>query len=275
MAERPCELDQLISSYRPGHAMPRGFYTSQAIYDYDIAQVWNRNWIWAGHQSQIPNPGDYFLFDYGPESIIVVRDRDGNIRAHLNVCRHRGSRICTDAKGSARVFACPYHAWTFELSGKLRAARNMDPDFDPSDWGLFPVRVKVFQGLIFVCADPETPALEPVLDRLAPLTAPYQLDNLKVAHTASFPVPANWKLAVENYLECYHCGPAHKDYSRSHSLKSPREMEGLTGPLKERAPIVGLSADELELVGDADDADGRIHAAVRLSAFFEEGSGHE
>ncbi len=247
---RPFELDTLMSAHKHGHALPRGFYTSEEIYDHDITRVWSRNWLWAGHTSQVPNPGDYFLFDYGPESIIVTRDRDGEIRAHQNVCRHRGSRICTEAAGSARVFVCPYHAWTFELSGKLRAAQNMGPEFDPSDYGLLPVRASVFQGLIFLCADAETPPLEPSLTQLATLTAPYGLDNLKVAHSASFPVPADWKLAVENYLECYHCGPAHKDYSRSHSLKSPQEMEGLIGPLKARAESVGLSANELDLIGD-------------------------
>ena len=126
MTQRPVELDGLIAEHQRGLAMPRGFYTSQAVYDYDIAQVWNKNWIWVGHECQIPEAGDYFLFDYGQESIIVVRDREGTIRAHLNVCRHRGSRVCTETSGNARVFVCPYHAWTFELTGKLRAGRAME-----------------------------------------------------------------------------------------------------------------------------------------------------
>ena len=249
MTQRPAELADLMAGYQRGLAMPRGFYTSQAIYDYDIAQVWNKNWIWVGHESQIPESGDYFLFDYGPESIIIVRDREGVVRAHLNVCRHRGSRVCTEASGKARVFSCPYHAWTFELTGELRAGRAMGPDFDPSRWGLFPARVTVFQGLIFICIDADTPALEPILARLAPFTAPYGLEKLKIANKAVYPVPANWKLAVENYLECYHCGPAHQDYSRSHSLKSPKEMAALAGPLAERAAAAGLSPDALDLTG--------------------------
>lgn len=251
MTHRPVELDDLMTQHHHGHAMPRGFYTSQAVYDYDIAQVWNKNWIWAGHESQIPEAGDYFLFDYGQESIIIVRDRAGDVRAHLNVCRHRGSRVCTEPAGKARVFSCPYHAWTFELTGELRAGRAMGPDFDPSKWGLFPARVTVFQGLIFICTDTGTPALEPTLARLAPYTEPYGLDDLKIAHKATYPVPANWKLAVENYLECYHCGPAHQDYSRSHSLKSPGDLAALAGPLAERAAAAGLSPDTLDLTGSA------------------------
>lgn len=261
MTQRPVELDGLIAEHQRGLAMPRGFYTSQAVYDYDIAQVWNKNWIWVGHECQIPEAGDYFLFDYGQESIIVVRDREGTIRAHLNVCRHRGSRVCTETSGNARVFVCPYHAWTFELTGKLRAGRAMGPDFDPSRWGLHSARVAVFQGLIFVCCDADTPALEPTFAKLAPFTAPYGLENLKIAHKAVYPVPANWKLAVENYLECYHCGPAHQDYSRSHSLKSPKEMAELAGPLAERAAAAGLSPDMLDLTG-------RAVSSSCISAFY-------
>ncbi|MGI9355792.1 MAG: aromatic ring-hydroxylating oxygenase subunit alpha, partial [Rhizobiaceae bacterium] len=251
MLDRPTELNNLLADYRSGLAMPRGFYASHEIYEYDVAAIWNRNWIWVGHQSQIPEPGDYFLFDYGPESIIVVRDREGEIRAHLNVCRHRGSRVCTEATGNARVFVCPYHAWTYDLSGRLRAGREMGPDFQPEKWGLFEARVTVFQGMIFVCADPATPALDDALSELAPLTAPFGLENLKVAYVATYPVPANWKLAFENYLECYHCGPAHQDYSKSHSLKSPKEMAALLEPMQERACEMGLPNTVLDLTGDA------------------------
>lgn len=251
MNSRPFELDALIASHRYGHALSRGFYTSQDIYNYDIVQVWSRNWLWAGHVSQIPSTGDYFLFDYGSESIIVVRDRDGDILAHMNVCRHRGSRVCTAQSGNSRVLVCPYHAWTYELSGKLRASNHMGKDFDPDLIGLLPVQVSVINGLIFVCADANTPSLDPVVTQLSPLVEPYGFEDLKVAHTASFPVPANWKLAVENYLECYHCGPAHKEYSRSHSLNSPQDMVVLIEPLKARSAEIGLSPIELELVGAA------------------------
>jgi len=249
--KRPAALDSLIASHRPSHALPRDFYTDPAIFEHDIAAYWNRNWLWAGHESQIAEPGDYFLFDYGPESIIVLRDREGAVRAHLNVCRHRGSRVCTEASGKARSFVCPYHAWTYELSGDLRAGRAMGPDFDPADWSLFPARVRVFQGLIFVCASQDAPPIETSLDRIAPMTAPFGLDGLKIAHTASYPVPANWKLAVENYMECYHCAPSHKEYARSHTLKAPHELAQLVGPMRERAAQIGLVPEDINLTGDA------------------------
>lgn len=239
------DLQDVLADYRPGFALPREMYTSQDVYDRDIAQVWNRSWLWVGHVSQIPEPGDYFLFDYGPESIIVVRDRTGEVRAHMNVCRHRGSRVCLEASGNARSFVCPYHAWTFELTGELRGGRAMGPDFDPGEWGLFPAQVRVFQGLILVCASTDAPPLDPGLAELAPLMAPFGFDTLKVAHTASYTVPANWKLAVENYMECYHCAPSHQDYSRSHSLKSPKDVQMLMVPMLERAEKMGLPATEL------------------------------
>ncbi|WP_299846947.1 aromatic ring-hydroxylating dioxygenase subunit alpha [uncultured Roseovarius sp.] len=251
MMSRPDEMDDLMAQHRQGHALPRGFYTSDAIFDYDIATVWNRNWIWVGHESQIPEPGDYFLFDYGHESLIIVRDREGEVRAHLNVCRHRGSRVCTEDSGRARVFVCPYHAWTYELSGELRAGREMGPDFDPSKWGLLPAQVIVFQGLILVCPSSDAPPLDTALAQLAPLTAPFGLEDLKVVHTASYPVPANWKLALENYLECYHCAPAHQEYSRSHTLKSPQQMEALLPDMCERAVAAGLPDQTLDLTGEA------------------------
>ncbi len=245
MARNTLGLDALCDEYVEGHALPRGFYTSQDIYDHDIAAYWSRSWLWAGHVSQIPEPGDYFLFDYGPESIIVVRDREGEVRAHLNVCRHRGSRVCTERSGNARVFVCPYHAWTFELGGDLRAGREMGADFDHGKWGLFPAELRIFQGLIFVCASAVAPPIDGALADLTPLTEPFGIEDLKIVHSASYPVPANWKLAVENYMECYHCAPSHKEYSRSHTLKAPQEMAGLLEPLRERSRQIGLPAEDL------------------------------
>lgn len=243
----PATIKQILKDHKDGMAMPREMYTSREVYDHDIASFWNRSWIWVGHICQLPEPGDYFLFDYGPESIIIVRDREGEIRAHLNVCRHRGSRVCVEQSGRARAFVCPYHAWTFELSGELRAGRAMGPDFDPGEYGLFPAQVRIFEGLIFVCASTDAPEIDAGLAQLAKLTAPFELANMKIAHQANYPVPANWKLAQENYLECYHCAPAHLDYARSHSLKNPADVEALMPALLDRAEAVGLPRETMSI----------------------------
>ncbi len=242
-------MRDLIDQHREGFALPRHFYASQAVFDHDIQRFWSHNWIWVGHISQVAEPGDFFVFEYAQESVIVVRDGEGQVRAHLNVCRHRGSRVCLEASGSARSFVCPYHAWTFDLSGKLRNGRLMGPDFDPADYGLFAARIRIFEGLIFVCVDQDAPDLEPGLAAIAELAAPFELARMKMAHRASYPVPANWKLALENYLECYHCAPSHKEYARSHSLKDPDQVQAFLPDLHERMAGIGLSVEEVNQTG--------------------------
>ncbi|WP_433989363.1 Carnitine monooxygenase oxygenase subunit (plasmid) [Pseudoseohaeicola sp. NH-UV-7] len=246
--QKPAGLGALVQKCQPGFALPRDFYTRPDIYQHDIKTYWNESWIWVGHVSQIVEKGAFFLFEYGHESIIVVRDGSDRVRAYLNVCRHRGSRVCVEHQGTARVFSCPYHAWTYDLDGKLRGGREMGPDFDPAQYGLFEAHARVFEGLIFISTGANPPDIDAGLDQLRPLVAPFDLANLKLAHTASYPVPANWKLAIENYMECYHCAPAHKDYSRSHSLKDPASMtDELVGAMQDKARAAGLDTTEISL----------------------------
>lgn len=241
-------LENLLGDYTTGHALPRDFYTSDAVYEIDIKQYWNKSWIWVGHISQLAQIGDYMVFEYGPESVIIVRDKQDRILAFQNICRHRGSRICLKKSGSARVFSCPYHAWTYELNGKLRAAREMGSNFNPENYHLLGVHLRVFEGLIFICSAENPPAIELGLSKLQPLVAPFQLDKMKIAHSKVYPVPANWKLALENYMECYHCAPAHTEYSRSHSLKDPAILtEDLRNVLKVKSQQVGIPTLELQI----------------------------
>jgi Rieske 2Fe-2S family protein len=243
-------MRQLANTYTPGRSLDRMFYTSPAVYERDILKVWCESWLWAGHVSQIPGNGDYFLFTFATESVIVVRDGDGEVRAHLNVCRHRGSRVCLKASGNAKVFSCPYHGWTYGLNGALRGARMMGDGFDPAAHGLDRVNVAIFEGLIFICLSESPPNLALALARLKPHVAPFGLENAKIAHTRRYAVPANWKLVLENYLECYHCAPAHKEYSRSHSLKDPATMtEELVGAMRERARAAGLTTEVVNATG--------------------------
>lgn len=257
------KLKRLCAQQKDGFALSREFYTSDAVFQHDIKSYWNNSWIWVGHICQVPEPGDFFLFDYGPESVIIARDRDGEVGAFINVCRHRGSRVCVEKAGNARVFSCPYHAWTYELNGRLRAAREMDDDFDAASHGLLKAQVRIFQGLIFVCASEQAPEIDQGLARIAPLTEVYGLEHLKIAHEASFPVPANWKLAVENYMECYHCAPAHLEYSRSHSLKDPKSKT---------EELMTAMADELQaagMPGGAVSINGAQNGLVEMDFYFE------
>jgi len=243
-------LRERARGYQQGRSLERDFYISEDVYRLDIELVWCENWIWTGHTSQIPATGDFFLFSFGTESIILVRDADGAVRAHLNVCRHRGSRVCLENAGKARSFSCPYHGWTYSLDGSLRAGRMMGDEFAREDHGLLPVHVEVFEGLIFVNLSEEPTDLRMALARLKPFVAPFDITNTKVAALRTYPVPANWKLAVENYLECYHCAPAHADYSRSHSLKDPASItDELLGSMRDKAQLVEMVTDEIAETG--------------------------
>ena len=239
---------ELISKYQGFQSLPRQFYTSETVYKMDIQHYWNHSWIWVGHINQIPNIGDFFLFDYGYESVIIARDKNDNVNAFLNVCRHRGSRVCIEKSGNTRVFVCPYHAWTYELNGSLRAARVMEDNFNSAEYSLKKVNLRIFHGLIFICVADNPPNIDEGLLQLEPLVEPFEFENLKIVHSANYPVAANWKLALENYMECYHCAPAHLEYSRSHSLKDPSSANiELKNCMLKRSMDVGLSGEELHI----------------------------
>ena len=239
---------ELISKYQGSQSLPRQFYTSETVYKMDIQHYWNHSWIWVGHINQIPNVGDFFLFDYGYESVIIARDKNNSVNAFLNVCRHRGSRVCIEKSGNTRLFVCPYHAWTYELNGSLRAAREMEDDFNTAEYSLKKVNLRIFHGLIFICVADNPPNIDEGLLQLEPLVEPFEFEKLKIVHSANYPVAANWKLALENYMECYHCAPAHLEYSRSHSLRDPSSANiELKNCMLKKSMDVGLSGEELHI----------------------------
>jgi Rieske 2Fe-2S family protein len=200
----------------------------------------------VGHASQVPEKGDYVLFEIAGESVIVVRDGEGGINALLNVCRHRGSRICDGPSGRESRLVCKYHGWTYGLDGSLKAAGFPPEGLDKSRLGLKRLQVRVLQGLIFVNFDPSPASFEPLERELGPLLASWRLDQAKVAHRQNYPIAANWKLTVENYCECYHCLPAHPEYSVGHGRAIPdRECEAELGDVLARAGSVGLSGETL------------------------------
>ena len=206
-------IDALIEAQRPGYSLDQAFYRDDAIFERDCERVLRRHWFMAGHVSEIPDPGDYRLFDVASESIVLVRGREGAVHAHYNVCRHRGSRVLLAPTGNAASITCGYHGWSYTLDGRLRTAPRMPENFVPAEYGLKPCHVKVVEGLIFVClAEGPAPDIDAVAGHLRPLLRLHGFANARLAHREVFPVQANWKLAIENYLECYHCKPAHPEY---------------------------------------------------------------
>ena len=242
-------IKELIERQRERHSLAREFYTDPDIYERDIERIFLKSWLYAGHQSEIRNAGDWFLYELAGESIIIARGLDGEIRAMLNVCRHRGSRICLEQKGCAKRLICRYHGWTYELDGKLAGASRMGDDFDKSDISLKRIHVELLDGMIFVNFADQPASFDPVREGLADCLRPYDLAGARVAHRQSYPIKANWKLAVENYCECYHCAPAHPEYSRGHSLAHQGMRSGeLYESVMARASACGLSADCVNLM---------------------------
>jgi phenylpropionate dioxygenase-like ring-hydroxylating dioxygenase large terminal subunit len=236
------EIIELAASQPEMMAMPQAFYKDPDIYQKDIDKIFMNSWLYAGHQSEIPKTGDWFLFEFADESVIIVRNKDDEINALLNVCRHRGSRICIESKGCSKRLTCRYHGWTYDLEGQLRAAAHMGESFDKSEIGLKRIHVESLDGLIFINFAENPSSFAPVQDGLAESLRPYDLKNAKIAHRQSYPIAANWKLALENYTECYHCALAHPEYSRGHSLAYPDEKSvELYEKVLSRAADCGLS----------------------------------
>lgn len=207
---------------RSGFALDSYFYRSHLTYQRELERIIYKSWLYAGHISQIPNPGDYFLFDLGEDSIIINRDASGEVHAMHNICRHRGARVCEDLRGNRTSFVCPYHGWVYNDDGSLKVARDMNllEGFNDADFGLKPVNYKVFEGLIFINCDIEAPDWSSELEKLSKPIQGYDLANAKIAESTLYKVDANWKLCLENYLECYHCATSHRAYAKSHSLKA-------------------------------------------------------
>ncbi|WP_137388247.1 aromatic ring-hydroxylating oxygenase subunit alpha [Rhodoligotrophos defluvii] len=234
-------IDRLIAEHRPGYGLARPFYMDPAIFERDMERLIRRHWHCLGHESIIPNPGDFELFKLENEAIILTRGMDGVIHAMLNVCRHRGAEVCTKPKGNAKVFVCPYHAWTYANDGTLRAARLMPKDFDRHAHGLKKLHVRVAEGLIFISFAERPLDFDPIAQALRASCGQYGWAEAKVAHRETYELEANWKLAVENYVECYHCGPAHPEYSQTHALEQPAEMIAeLNAKMEQRTCALGI-----------------------------------
>jgi len=213
------ELRDLVNSEKsnPGLALSQPFYSEPDIFNSDITSVFKRQWLLVDHISRIPVKGEYFLFDIAGESIIVIRENESTVNAFYNVCRHRGSRLCVEAQGKKNLLTCPYHAWSYSLDGDLKAARTMPDDFDATLYPLHKCHIRVFHGLIFLNPGAgEPPDFDQLYSDFTPYLQLQGIDQCKIAKRTVCPNAANWKLVVENFVECYHCGPAHPEYCSVH-----------------------------------------------------------
>ena len=205
-SSRPESAAGLLSRRTAGWSLEAPFYTSREIFDLDVTAIFREHWLFVAAASEVPEPGDFVTVAVGPYSVIIVRDDDEQVRAFHNVCRHRGSRILDEDRGSVGNLVCPYHHWTYSVDGRLLHADNQPPAFDRSRFGLKPVHVRDVAGLVFICLADEPPTdVDEVASRIEPYLAPYELGLTKVAHQVDIVEDGNWKLVMENNRECYHC----------------------------------------------------------------------
>jgi Rieske 2Fe-2S family protein len=191
--------------------LPQRYFISPEIFATEQAEIFSRQWVLVGHQSQIAKAGDYFVREVAGESIIIVRDQKGEAHGFYNVCRHRGTRLCEEQAGHSSAIQCPYHAWTYGLDGRLVGAPHMDKvqGFDKAELSLRAVELALWEGFIFVTlADAPVP-LEETFAPLAGKFDHWNLPKLRSAKRIEYNVRANWKLIFENYSECYHCPGVH------------------------------------------------------------------
>jgi len=210
--------DAMLSRLRqrnPETALERDFYCSREDYQIDLDLIWYREWLFIGHDCEVPNPGNYLTVQIGDYPVVVVRDREGVLRAFHNSCRHRGSRICSAEHGTAARLVCPYHQWTYHLDGRLFSARDMGEDFNKSEHGLKAAHCASVGGYIWICLAAAAPDFAPIRTHLEPYFAPHKLHQAKVAFASTIIEQANWKLVWENNRECYHCAANHPELIRT------------------------------------------------------------
>ncbi len=219
-------MNQPILNLMPGDApfradpsdsytLPARFYHDPEIWALERDAIFYKSWYYAGHVSQVAESGCFLTVRIHDQNIFVARTRQGDLKAFYNVCPHRGHELVSGT-GKKNIITCPYHAWAFDFDGALKSARNTESvkGFDKSEFSLKEVRVEVFCGLVLVNLDP---GAKPFAEQMGDLEREIReyvptVDELQFAQRDTYDVEANWKVLIDNFLECYHCHPAHKDF---------------------------------------------------------------
>jgi choline monooxygenase len=216
MTEPSRHVEGLAGDLARGVSLPASWYTDLAVVARERERIFRRAWQYVGHARQVAAVGDYFTGSVGDIPVVVVRG-PGGVKALVNVCRHRRHEVMTGA-GNRKALQCPYHAWTYDLEGCLTAAPRSDgePGFRRDEWPLLPLRVEAWGPFLFVNPDADAPPLGAVLGELPELVARggIDVDALVLRDREEWRADANWKVMIENFLECYHCPVQHKAFSK-------------------------------------------------------------
>ncbi len=205
----------LTEACMPGYSLPQDFYVSADVLELDLEHVFARQWLFVAAVSELPLPGAVLTWSIGRDSVLLMRDTDGTVSAHHNVCRHRGCRLRPDGPGSVRAVVCPYHQWSYGLNGSLQRAPHMGSAPVADGASLRPVHLRNLGGLLFVCLADEPPPFDDVIAAVEPQLRLHEVEHTKVAARQHYSVQANWKLLVENNRECYHCRANHPEFCLS------------------------------------------------------------
>lgn len=257
MMSAPDVLSALMQR-KPNYSLPQAFYTDPGVLKADMENIFYKDWLFAIPSCEIPKEGDFVVYDVGAYSVVIVRGKDGEIRAFHNSCRHRGSVLCKSKKGSNPKLVCPYHQWTYELDGSLLWARDMGPDFDASKHGLKQVHCRNLSGMVYICLADDAPDITEFAEETARYLDKHDLENSKVAFESTIIEEGNWKLVWENNRECYHCAGNHPSLCRTFpedpgaiGNDGSGELAGALAKHVERCEAVGAaSAFKISDIGD-------------------------
>lgn len=254
-----------IQRRQSNHSLEQLFYIDPAIFEIDLDRIHRRHWLLAGPLCRLSRNGDFFTYQIANDSLVILRDEIGVVRAFHNVCRHRGSRVCLDEQGHAKRLVCPYHHWTYGLDGALCSARHLPQEVTHTSLGLHPVQARVVAGLIFVCLAAEPPDFEHTATDVGEYLAPHGLERTRICRRAVEVIQANWKVVAENFWECYHCAPTHPEFCGVMSYAHAQNNQRLLAERKQFERAWEESTRQRGLkVGRVEFSDRGLHQGGRL-----------
>ena len=207
------------------HTLERNYYVNPEILQKEYENLFLNKWICAGRSLNLAENGQYKVINIDTESVIVLRDQNGDLKAHFNVCRHRGTRICKNESGQfSKSIQCGYHGWTYDLKGKLTGAPHMDAvdGFKKDDYPLHAVALAEWEGFIFINLSDEPEDFYSIFSPIKDRFSPWNISDLVVKETKNYQVKGNWKLVIQNYCECYHCPILHPELAAIHNYMGGR-----------------------------------------------------